>query len=106
MTPAPTERVTAALERGGLCAPGESVRGWTAQCPAHDDRNASLSLGAGDDERALLHCHAGCSTEEIVAALGLELRDLFACDSPTASNGPKQIIPTYNYVGEAAQLIN
>ncbi len=24
-------------------------KGWTARCPAHDDRRASLSVGAGDE---------------------------------------------------------
>lgn len=51
--------------------------GWAAQCPAHDDRNASLSISVGDDGRALLCCHAGCSTDDILRALGLDLRDLF-----------------------------
>jgi hypothetical protein len=55
-----------------------SGSGWTARCPAHEDRQASLSVGEGDDGRVLLKCHAGCSAEEVVRALGLEFRDLFA----------------------------
>jgi len=51
--------------------------GWTACCPAHDDRRASLSISVGDDGRVLLHCHAGCNVEDVVSALGLEMRDLF-----------------------------
>jgi hypothetical protein len=51
--------------------------GWTARCPSHQDRNPSLSVGVGDDERIVLSCQAGCSTEAVVAALGLEMRDLF-----------------------------
>ena len=43
---------------------------YTAKCPAHDDRNASLSVGVGNDRRILLKCHAGCSSEAITAALG------------------------------------
>jgi len=54
-----------------------SGKGWTARCPAHDDRLASLSIGEGDDGRVLVKCHAGCTVEEIVATLGLGLRDLF-----------------------------
>jgi hypothetical protein len=51
---------------------------FMAFCPAHDDRREpSLSIREGDDERALLNCFAGCSFEEIVAALGLEPKDLF-----------------------------
>ena len=59
----------------------ETVRkcggGWIARCPAHEDRDASLSVGAGHDGRTLLHCFAGCSALEVVHTLGLELRDLF-----------------------------
>jgi len=52
--------------------------GWMARCPAHDDGRASLSVAVGDDGRALVHCHAGCTTEAVVAALGLTLADLMA----------------------------
>jgi AAA domain len=58
----------------------DSVRrtsnGWQARCPAHEDRNPSLAIGEGDDGRILLHCHAGCDVEEVVRAIGLEMRDL------------------------------
>ena len=51
--------------------------GWTARCPSHEDRHASLSVAEGNDGRALLKCFAGCTAEAIVAAIGLELSDLF-----------------------------
>ena len=51
--------------------------GWIARCPAHDDRVPSLSISEGDDCRTLLKCHAGCSTPDIVKALGLQMSDLF-----------------------------
>jgi Protein of unknown function (DUF3987) len=51
--------------------------GWIARCPAHDDHKPSLSISEGADGRALLICHAGCTTEAVVAALGLTLSDLF-----------------------------
>jgi aconitate hydratase len=54
-----------------------SGSGWTARCPAHDDRTPSLSITQGNDGRALLHCHAGCAFNAIVAALGIEERELF-----------------------------
>jgi hypothetical protein len=53
-----------------------SGNGWTARCPAHADRHASLSISNGD-ARLLIHCHAGCSINEIVAAIGLTLPDLY-----------------------------
>ncbi len=53
-----------------------SGSGWTAKCPGHDDRHASLSVGEGGDGRVLLKCFAGCEAEALVAALGLTLADL------------------------------
>jgi len=55
-------------------------KGWIAKCPAHDDRRPSLSVAEGDDGRALVRCHAGCSTEEVVARLGLSMADLMPGD--------------------------
>lgn len=55
--------------------------GWIARCPAHDDRNPSLSISEGDDGRVLLHCHAGCSHSEVLKALGLTESDLFVHDN-------------------------
>jgi len=52
-------------------------KGWIAKCPAHDDRTPSLSIDEGADGRALIKCHAGCSTDDVIGALGLTRRDLF-----------------------------
>jgi hypothetical protein len=40
--------------------------GWIARCPCHIDNTPSLSIGEGDDGKALLHCFAGCSQDELV----------------------------------------
>jgi hypothetical protein len=50
--------------------------GWSARCPAHDDGRASLSIGEGDDGRALVCCHAGCKTVAVCEAVGLRVVDL------------------------------
>jgi 5S rRNA maturation endonuclease (ribonuclease M5) len=76
---------------------------WTSLCPAHDDRNPSLSITLGDEERVLLHCHAGCSTEEVVDALGLTTRDLFA--ERSNGNGGKEIVATYDYTDEGGEQL-
>ena len=52
-------------------------RGFTARCPAHADKTASLSLALGDKGQALLHCVAGCAVADVLASLGLELADLY-----------------------------
>ena len=51
--------------------------GHVARCPAHDDHEASLSVSEAHDGKILVCCHAGCPAEQIVAALGLGMRDLF-----------------------------
>lgn len=55
----------------------QSGERYTARCPAHDDKSPSLSLSHGEDGRALVHCYAGCETRDVLAAVGLEMRDLF-----------------------------
>lgn len=56
---------------------------WRSHCPSHQlpphraGRGRSLTVAVGDDGRALITCHAGCSAYEIVSSLGLELADLF-----------------------------
>jgi len=53
---------------------------WKACCPAHDDKKPSLAISETSDGVLLLKCWAGCTTKEIVSAIGLELRDLFPGD--------------------------
>ncbi len=50
---------------------------WTAKCPAHSDEHPSLSISRGEDGRLLARCHAGCSFEAILAAVGWQERDAF-----------------------------
>lgn len=52
-------------------------------CPAHDDREASLTITRGENRNTLLCCHAGCETEKILGAVGLSMRDLFECPKDT-----------------------
>ena len=44
-------------------------RGWVARCPAHDDRQPSLSIDYGDDGSMLVHCHAGCDQARVISVL-------------------------------------
>jgi hypothetical protein len=48
-----------------------SGEGWTAKCPAHKDKQNSLSVHHRDG-KWLLKCHAGCDWKEIIAAIGAE----------------------------------
>lgn len=56
----------------------KSGSGYSCRCPAHDDRNASLALHRGEDGRALVKCHAGCTYSEVMACLGLDERAGFS----------------------------
>jgi putative DNA primase/helicase len=77
--------------------------GWTAICPAHEDRRASLSVNVGDGGKVLLHCHAGCKTEAVVAALDLGMADLFPDDRPAPVK--RCIVATYDYTDEADTVL-
>jgi hypothetical protein len=70
------DRVVDALEEHNCKPRGSLERGVYALCPAHDDRNPSLSV-AYKGEKALVKCHAGCETEAILDALALPWEDLF-----------------------------
>ncbi|MGI8830855.1 MAG: AAA family ATPase, partial [Candidatus Limnocylindria bacterium] len=89
-----------------------SGTGWMARCPAHEDRQASLSVTAGDDGRALLYCHAGCAVEAVTGAAGIATADLFEPrETPppparrsTASNGPPILYAIRGTDGEAVAV--
>ena len=51
---------------------------WSARCPAHSDRNNSLSIAEAEDGTVLLYCHAGCEFEDILEELELFPSDLFS----------------------------
>lgn len=78
----PLERVLGALpsarQRGGQ---------WLARCPAHADKTPSLHIGEKPDGVVVLHCFAGCEPSEVVAAIGLELADLFPAPPLHAPGG-------------------
>jgi hypothetical protein len=64
--------------------------GWMAKCPAHPDKTPSLSVKAMSDGRTLLHCFGGCATGDVLAAIGLEFRDVMPArlgDFPRARPG-------------------
>jgi hypothetical protein len=49
----------------------ETKQGYEARCPAHDDRQTSLSISEADDGRILICCSAECSPEDIINAVAL-----------------------------------
>lgn len=81
---------------------------WRACCPAHGGSNPSaLSIGIGDNGGVLLRCWQGCTVEEVVMSLGIDMVDLFPprADAPGSGSGPmkrKRLITA----GQALELLD
>lgn len=76
---------------------GRAGGGWMARCPAHDDREPSLSIRAAGESRVLVHCHAGCTQGQVIAALrarGLWPQDGSRPTGPARSNTARRPAPT------------
>jgi hypothetical protein len=50
---------------------------WIACCPAHLDKHPSMTVRETDEGLVLAHCFGGCSVEDIVSAVGLDMDALF-----------------------------
>ena len=95
----PIENTLSRLEKPRQRQPGQ----WSARCPAHPDKSPSLSIRETPEGSVLLHCFGGCEVAEIVAAMGLELHDLFPPqDKPTGT--PKKIANLLT-AGQALELL-
>ena len=85
---------------------GRNKDGYTqymARCPAHDDRKASLSVSCGQNDVILCHCHAGCTTSDILMRLGLEMRDLYPDAHADATASQTQKEEEYVYQDDAGK---
>jgi hypothetical protein len=82
---------------------GVPVGTKTAKCPAHDDQKASLSIDEGDDGRAILCCHAGCTFDAITTKLGLTAKDLSA--PKTSASQLEAVYPYRHANGELSYEI-
>jgi putative DNA primase/helicase len=77
---------------------------WMAKCPAHPDRNPSLSIAEGENGHILLRCHAGCTVEAILHALTLTVADICG---PQWSGGSKgeEFVAAYDYHDPSGKLV-
>lgn len=75
-------------------------------CPAHEDKQASLTISRGRSS-TILYCHAGCDYRDILSAVGLSVKDLYYDDSKPQSGSwrayiekreGRQIEAIYNYI--------
>jgi len=71
-----------------------SGAGYVALCPYHHDSEPSLSINEGEDGRVLINCFAHCEREEIVKAIGLEWKDLFAKSPDGTDRQLRHLHPT------------
>ncbi len=81
---------------------------WTACCPAHNDKGPSLAIRETPDGRILLHCFAGCETYNIVAALGMDMTDLFPPDEKRREypvEGKPRLKPAF-YASDLLRIIS
>lgn len=79
----------------GLERAKRSGDGWIARCPAHEDRDPSLSITDASDGKVLVHCHAGCDQTVIIS----KLRSHGLWDNTLAGRWPptsRQIMKSYN----------
>ena len=67
------DKLLSRLQRVKRTGPGR----WIASCPTREDRHPSLAIRELDDGRVLLHDFGGDDVASILAAVGLDLCDLF-----------------------------
>ena len=79
-------RVCAAFRDNGLAVIDKGGDRADAQAPGHSGADRSVSIRSIED-RVLVNCHAGEQLDDVLAAVGLQMRDLF--DNPKGS--------TYSY---------
>ncbi|RJR08449.1 hypothetical protein C4588_05525, partial [Candidatus Parcubacteria bacterium] len=60
---------------------------YQALCPGHDDTDPSLSITLSEDGKILMHCHAGCKTEDILVKVGLSWKYLFSDNGKSIIDG-------------------
>lgn len=98
----PVDRIRDAIEN--KTGPGRrDGDGWSFRCPAHSDRNPSLSLGENNEHHALLYCHSGCDTDAILSAIGFTRRDLYPVRPDDRRQDP--VVATYKYYDETRELL-
>lgn len=61
---------------------------WMACCSAHVDKTPSLSIRDAGDGRILINCLAGCDTENVLSAIGMDWSDVMPEVTPTKTYAP------------------
>lgn len=50
---------------------------YLCRCPSHEDKSPSLAINIQPGDKTLIHCFAGCQTEDILSSIDLTMSDLF-----------------------------
>ena len=58
------------------CVRQSGPASWRTTCPTGHRTRGTLSIALADNGAILLHCFAGCSAADVLAALGLTLADI------------------------------
>ena len=95
----PVDLVLSRLDRPRPCGRDR----WRCACPSCGGNKSALSIGVGVDDAVLLRCWKGCDVEAVVAALGLDLHDLFP---PALPNGNSFPAPSRRRLLSAAQALD
>lgn len=75
---------------------------WQAQCPAHEDSRASLSVSLGRSGAILVNCFAGCTFSAILNALNLTAGSLSPQKVPSLPQ--PRLVATYDYKDARGEL--
>lgn len=78
----------------------KNASGYMARCPAHEDRDPSLSIKQGPSGKILVHCFGGCTQEAVVDAL----RGIGLWPEPPSA-GERTIVAEYSYADENGNLL-
>jgi hypothetical protein len=103
----PLRVVWDALDRAD-CSPHGAQWDFRSRCPAHDGENPSaLHVAVGVGGQAVLWCFARqCDAEQIVAALDLEMCDLFPAGHRRARRRHLPDARRRDFAGSARTVVN
>lgn len=74
-------------------------------CPAHRDEDPSLDVLIKSD-KIVLHCYAGCSTDQVLRSLGLSFKDLFLQSGrPSSDRSDARIESVHDYRDLGGKLL-
>ncbi|MBJ7469781.1 MAG: DUF3631 domain-containing protein [Solirubrobacteraceae bacterium] len=100
MSVTPFERIVGALESQGRTVKRQYDGSVMASCPGphHDRGDVKPSLHVteshrGGESSVLVHCQTACSSEEVIAGLGMTWREVLAAVDGPAQSRPKAVGP-------------